>query len=68
MSDEAFRLSRIYAAGWNDAQTIGEEDAAAFTAAKIAAMAPYADQAERDRWVEGFVAALARRGFDIPPP
>lgn len=68
MSDETFKLSRIYAAGWKDAQNLSDEKASALTAAEIAAMAPYATQAERDRWYEGFVAALRRRGLDFPSP
>jgi len=49
--EENFRLSRVYAKGWNAArsQSLGP--------AKIPPN-PFASQPERDRWEEGYSGAL----------
>lgn len=66
MSSEAFLLSRIYAAGWNAAQKLSDENLAALDGAEIARMTPYDAAVERARWNDGFAAALAKRGFVLP--
>lgn len=45
----AFRLSRIYAEGWNAARRAGPENGAAPN--------PYRTEPERTRWDEGFAKA-----------
>ena len=45
--EESFRLSRVYAKGWNAARSLGP-----------ARSNPFVSQPERDRWDEGYTGAL----------
>jgi len=61
MTEKApFELSRIYAKGWSagGSSTIEESDDG--VEAAIAALNPYQDGAERERWALGFQDALRR--------
>lgn len=58
MEMAAFRLSRVYAEGWNKAQLLSENEAAALSMEDMAALNPYAAEPERSRWVEGFTKAI----------
>jgi hypothetical protein len=52
----SFRLSRVYAQGWNAARRSllsGEPDAKA-----VMALNPYTAESERTRWNEGFAEAM----------
>ncbi len=54
MTDDAkiaYRLSRIYAEGWNCARTASPDDAIAAN--------PYRTEPERTRWNEGYAKASA---------
>ena len=58
MSDAAFRLSRIYAEGWNRAQELSANESDDLDLWRVAALNPYATEPERSRWSEGFKKAL----------
>jgi hypothetical protein len=58
MVDTAFRLSRIYAEGWNAAQELSANDSAELDFGRIAALNPYAADPEKSRWSEGFANAI----------
>jgi len=58
MSDAAFRLSRIYAEGWNRAQELSANESGDLDLWRVAALNPYAAEPERSRWSEGFKKAL----------
>lgn len=58
MAIAAFRLSRIYAEGWNRAQQLSANETAAVDIEVWAALNPYAAEPERSRWIEGFTKAL----------
>ena len=59
MSDnEAFRLSRIYAEGWNTANKLAASERDALDLERIALLNPYALEADRSRWTKGFTKAL----------
>ena len=47
--EENFRLSRVYAKGWNAART---------QSLRPAPLNPFTSQPERDRWDEGYSGAL----------
>ncbi|MEJ0040943.1 MAG: hypothetical protein WDM81_01350 [Rhizomicrobium sp.] len=53
-----FELSRIYAEGWNAAWKLSPAQAAVLERRGMAALNPYAEGRERDRWAEGFGRAL----------
>ena len=53
-----FRLSRIYAEGWNSVRRIATDDLATLDDAAIAALNPYPGAPERLRWSAGFSGAL----------
>ena len=53
--DNAFRLSRIQAEGWNAARKFLIEE---IDEAKIASLNPYREPAEKARWHTGFTGAL----------
>jgi hypothetical protein len=55
-----FRLSRVYAQGWNAAGKMTPAQRVTLERGGIAALNPYpyADKAERERWAEGFGRAL----------
>ncbi len=56
--DTAFRLSRVFAEGWNAANDMSANDSDGLDLHRIAALNPYADEPERSRWSEGFAKAL----------
>jgi hypothetical protein len=58
MSDAAFRLSRIYAEGWNKARELSAEAHDDVDASRVSALNPYPAEPERSRWSEGFKKAL----------
>jgi hypothetical protein len=58
MSDTAFRLSRIYAEGWNKAQELSANESDGLDVCQVAALNPYAAEPERSRWSEGFAKAI----------
>lgn len=60
-TDNAFRLSRIYAEGWNAVRRIATSDLAELNDAAIAALNPYPGEPERLRWSAGFMSALESR-------
>lgn len=62
-SDGAFRLSRIYAEGWNKAKRISLNENGEFDAAQLAALNPYITEPQRSRWAEGFAKAI---GSELP--
>ena len=55
----AFRLSRVYADGWNAANKLAAHEVDELNPDKIAALNPYAIDADRSRWMAGFTKALA---------
>ena len=57
MSDD-FRLSRVYAEGWNAANALTSNERDRLETWYVAACNPYADDPERSRWSEGFTKAL----------
>jgi hypothetical protein len=58
MSDAAFRLSRIYAEGWNKARKLSANESDDLDLRRVAALNPYAAEPERTRWSEGFAKAI----------
>jgi hypothetical protein len=58
MSDAAFRLSRIYAEGWNAARKLSPHEGDDMDMWRVSALNPYAAEPERTRWSEGFVKAI----------
>jgi hypothetical protein len=56
--DEAFRLSRIEAEGWNAARRVPVARLAQLDAAKIAKLNPYMHDPEQMRWNAGFESAI----------
>jgi len=58
MSNEAFRLSRIYAEGWNKAQELSVNESDDLDLWRVAALNPYGAEPERSRWSEGFKKAI----------
>jgi hypothetical protein len=60
MQANAFKLSRIHAIGWSAAQKLSASEADALDDAGLAALNPYADEAERARWAEGFKEAIEK--------
>ena len=48
----SFRLSRVYAQGWNAARQLSANIRA--DAAAMAALNPYTSEPERTRWDQGF--------------
>lgn len=55
----AFRLSRVYAQGWNKAQELSAQERAQFDVAGTQTLNPYTAEPERSRWSEGFSKAIA---------
>ncbi len=60
MSDTEFRLSRIYAEGWNKAQELSANDSDGLDPSRASALNPYAAEPEKSRWSEGFAKAIWR--------
>lgn len=58
MSDTTFRLSRVYAEGWNKARKLSAKERDDVDVRRIAALNPYAAEPERSRWNEGFAKAI----------
>lgn len=53
-----FKLSRIFAEGWNAARELSTAASDELTLRTMTALNPYANEPERSRWVEGFTKAL----------
>jgi hypothetical protein len=61
MTDQSiFKLSRIYAQGWNAANKIPANDFSELDPAKAAALNPYSSEPERSRWSDGFREAIRK--------
>ncbi|MGD0144916.1 MAG: hypothetical protein ABSC92_17325 [Rhizomicrobium sp.] len=63
VSDTDFRLSRLYAEGWNVANKLSSEESAEFDLEKMGALNPYPREPERAKWNEGFTAFM-RKNID----
>lgn len=57
---EIFQLSRIYAQGWNAANTISANDYSQLNPARMTALNPYVADPQRSRWNAGFQAATQK--------
>jgi hypothetical protein len=57
-SDGAFRLSRIYAEGWNTAKKIPLVDGRGLEDPGDQVLNPYRTEPQRSRWAAGFAKAL----------
>lgn len=57
--DEAFRLSRIEAEGWNTARRVPLTALSQLDSEKVNALNPYTSDPELTRWNAGFANALA---------
>ena len=55
----AYRLSRVYAQGWNKAHELSSKDRAQVDLCGAEVLNPYAGEPERSRWSEGFSKAFA---------
>jgi hypothetical protein len=58
MDRGAFRLSRIQAEGWNEAQRAMPDGALSIDDIRISALNPHPTDPERARWLAGFRDAL----------
>lgn len=58
---EIFKLSRVYAQGWNAANTISASDYSKLSPAKLTALKPYAAEPQWSRWNYGFQAAIQKQ-------
>ena len=58
----AFRLSRVEAEGWNEAQRVMTDDALSANEGRVLLLNPYLTDPERARWLMGFRNALAAGG------
>jgi hypothetical protein len=56
----AFRLSRIFAEGWNAAHKLSSGESAGLDRDKMNTLNPYAADPERARWNEGFSSAFKK--------
>jgi len=56
----AFKLSRVYAEGWNAAMQLSADESAHLDMETIAALNPHFVEAKRTRWSEGFMKALGK--------
>ena len=56
--DDAFRLSRVEAEGWNKAQSVMTDDALLANEGRVLPLNPYLTDPERARWRTGFTNAL----------
>ena len=50
-----FKLSRVFAEGWNTARSLSGVDE--LNSRAIAKLNPYANEPARSRWIEGFAKA-----------
>ena len=64
MIDTGFRLSRIFAEGWNAAHALPVNESDGLDLRRVAALNPYASEPERSRWSEGFAKALRNETAD----
>lgn len=55
----AFRLSRVYAQGWNKAHELSPTDRAQVDLCGADVLNPYAAEPEHSRWSEGFAQAFS---------
>jgi hypothetical protein len=55
---DSFRLSRVFAQGWNAAHGMSANERDGLELGGIEARNPYASEPERSRWSEGFTKAL----------
>ena len=55
-----FKLSRIFAEGWNAASKLSAEESDGLDPRAAAALNPYVAEPERSRWSEGFAKALRK--------
>jgi hypothetical protein len=55
----AFRLSRVYAQGWNKAHELSAKDRAQVVLCGADVLNPYAAEPERSRWGDGFSKAFS---------
>lgn len=58
MIDAAFRLSRIYAEGWNTASKLSSSQCEDFDLGRMAALNPYAIEPKKRDRSEGFIAFM----------
>jgi hypothetical protein len=58
MADATYRLSRIFAEGWNAAHALPSNQSDGLNQRDVPALSPYATEPERSRWSEGFAKAL----------
>jgi hypothetical protein len=58
MSDTAFRLSRVYAEGWNAAHRLSKDGSADLDSRQVETLNPYAAEPEKSRWSAGFAKAV----------
>jgi hypothetical protein len=58
VADATFRLSRIFAEGWNAARALPASESDGLEQRHVVALNPYATEPERSRWSEGFAKAL----------
>ena len=54
----AFKLSRVFAEGWNTARKLSVRARDGLTLHAIGELNPYLSEPERTRWTEGFTKAL----------
>jgi hypothetical protein len=57
-TNETFRLSRIYAEGWNMANRLATREVETLDFRKLATLNPYSLEPDRTRWTSGFTEAL----------
>ena len=55
-----FKLSRIYAKGWNTASRMPANEYSELDPAKVAELNPHASEPERSRWNDGFREAIRK--------
>lgn len=55
----AYRLSRVYAEGWNRARELSAADREQVVHSGVDVLNPYAVEPQRARWAEGFTSAYS---------
>jgi len=66
ISSTEFRLSRIFAEGWNKARELSAEESEGGDLRAVAALNPYQAEPERSRWSEGFAKAMGNENAGLP--
>lgn len=66
ISSTAFRLSRIFAEGWNKARELSAKESDDVNPSGVAALNPYQAEPERSRWSEGFAKAIGNGNTGLP--